>query len=144
MPTDKATPSPSPTGTRHSGGWSKRFQVLFLSSLIALLCLVVSDFLYCAHVRHRTAVRARIGSGTTPAEILRLLGEPDLKESGKWTKWIYRYNEPETMTADSMMVWFLLTGSVEFRRCTFTVEFEEAGMGMRVTTRREGYYIIRL
>jgi hypothetical protein len=117
--------------------------VLFLSSLIALLCLVVSDFLYCAHIRHRTAVQAQIGSGTTLAEVVRLLGEPDLKESGKWNKWIYKYNEPETMTADSMMVWFLLSGSVEFRRCTFTVEFEEAGMGMRVSSRYEGYYVIR-
>lgn len=48
------------------------------------------------------------------------------------------------MTADSIMVWFLLTGRIEFRRCTFKVEFEEAGMGMRASTRREGYYILRL
>ncbi len=73
-----------------------------------------------------------------------MFGEPDLKESGKWNKWIYKYNEPETMGADSIMVGFLLTGNVEFCRCTFTVEFEEAGMGMRTSIRREGYYIIRL
>jgi hypothetical protein len=75
--------------------------VVLLSSLIALLCLVVSDFLYCAHIRRRTAVQAGISAGTALAEVVRLLGEPDLKESGKWNKWIYKYNEPETMTADS-------------------------------------------
>lgn len=49
-------------------------------SLIVLLCFVVSDFLYCAHIRHRTAAQAQIGSGTTLAEVVQLLGQPDLKE----------------------------------------------------------------
>ena len=143
MTASEATLPSSPIDRQHSGGWRKKFRVLLLSSLTALLCLVVADLLYCAHIRHRTSLRAHIGYDTTPAEIVRLLGEPDLKQGGKWNKWIYRYHEPETMTADSMMVWFLLTGSVEFRRCTFTVEFEEAGMGMRVSSRYEGYYVVR-
>lgn len=117
--------------------------MLLLSSLTGLLCLVVFDFLYCAHIRHRASIRAHVGYDTTLTEIVRLLGEPDLKHGGKWNKWIYRYNEPETMDADSMMVRFLLGGSVEFRHCTFTVEFEEAGMGMRVSTRSEIYSVIR-
>lgn len=66
-----------------------------------------------------------------------MLGEPDIKEAGKWNKWVYQYDEPETFTADSIIVWFLLTGNMEFRHCTFTVEFEEAGMGMLVSTRYE-------
>ncbi len=127
----------APREPRRSCGWKKRFRVLLLSSLFGLLCLVIADFMYCAHIRRRIATRAQIGYGTTLTEIVRLLGEPDVKEAGKWNKWVYQYYEPEIFTADSIIVWFLLSGNVEFRRWTFTIQFEEAGMGMRVSTRYE-------
>jgi hypothetical protein len=115
--------SPTPRG--------RKLHVGMLSLLVALLCVVIFDFAYCAHVRHRRSVRASIGYGTTPAEVLRLLGEPDLKSGGKW---IYKYTEPRTMSADSMIARLLLEGAFEFTHCTFTVEFEGTGMGMNVSS----------
>jgi hypothetical protein len=101
----------------------KKLRVLLLAFFGALLCLVLADFLYCAHIDRQRSVRQSIGYGTTPADVLRLLGEPDTRDGGKW---IYRFHEPETMAADSMIVWLLLSGRFGFWDCTFTVEFDDS------------------
>jgi hypothetical protein len=63
-----------------------------------------------------------------------MFGEPDIKSGKTWT---YRFYEPETMNAESMVVWFLLSGRIAFWDCKLTLEFNESGQLQYVRYQRE-------